>query len=598
MSRDSKRVEASAPFLILVALIAWLGGNLVFMTHDVQKNLLALEKERMWLTTINGAAGDLHTFMKRLNPEQALSRDEIDVLSQMLSQKSGWQSIQTSAAPLSETESALFLRLQQTANDLMSVLDNTAEIWTAETILPFIQSLASDLLHLERLYLASQESTLSALRQSTSHSVVQLFFVTLMAIFVVLMLENLFAGRIRKHLITLRNALLNLNQDQLNLDTKLALDLQVWESIFYPLPKIAYLFNCFLEKHKDIHQKIRLSAVNCENAAMLIHNCHRELYEGTRVQANAADETSTSILEMTTTLNEIGSSTESLSRSTDESSRSIQEMDRSINNISERSEKLFALIRNSSSSIHDMVHAIGMIRDSLNSLANSVESTSSSSARISRSLKEVEGLAKESAALSQKSTIDTSEEGVTAVRKAIAAMHRIQSNVEQTDSLVGTLRDRSEEIGEILGVIDEVAEQTNLLALNAAIIASQAGEHGKGFSVVADQIKALAEKTVLSIDQIERVISDVQSETKTVSDAMKQNVELVQEGVGLSEKTQSALERILKQSQKASEMSWKIESAAIDQVKSIEHINSEVQNVNQRVRQITTSVEEQDKGGA
>jgi len=210
----------------------------------------------------------------------------------------------------------------------------------------------------------------------------------------------------------------------------------------------------------------------------------------------------------------------------------------------------------------------------------------------------VEGLAKESAALSQKSTIDTSEEGVTAVQKTIAAMHRIQVNVEQTDTLVNTLSNRSEEIGEILGVIDDVAEQTNLLALNAAIIASQAGEHGKGFSVVADQIKGLAERTVSSIDQIEKVISDVQSETKTVSEAMKQNVELVQEGVGLSEKTQSALERIVGQSQKASEMSWKIESAAIDQVKSIDHINTEIQNVNQRVRQITTSVEEQDKGGA
>jgi phosphate/phosphite/phosphonate ABC transporter binding protein len=596
MAADHNRFKASAPFLILCALIAGLGGYLIVKINHIDTYVQSAEQEHELREAVEHFERNLGVYVHNQASDQLLGEAELAQLKTFLSQVPTARHYLSHAEPAPAQQRTIEQRLEQNGDHVVSLIDSGQGMLEQLTIRAVLQEMMEDISQLEGVLLTSQRDSLADLADTQSPSNV-VFFVTLVAVLVVLLLENLFAGRIRRHLITLRESLLQLNQNRLNFDSRVNLDLQAYESIFYPLPKIAHLYNSFLEKHKEIHQKIKSSAVNCENTSMLVKNCHKELYEGTRVQANATDETSTSILEMTATLNEIGTSVEGLTRSTQESSLSIQGMDRSIHQISAESDELLELAKNSSSSIHDMVYAIGKIRESLISLSTSVESTTASTAQFNDSIKEIEGLAKESAALSQKSIIDTSAEGVKAVEKTISAMCRIKETVEQTEGLVSTLSNRSEEIGDILGVIDEVAERTNLLALNAAIIASQAGEHGKAFSVVASEIKNLAEKTTASIDEIENVISNVQSETKTVSRAIRQNVQQVQEGVTVSEKIQSVLERILKQSQLAGEMSWKIESAAIGQVKSVEQGNREIQNINQRVRQITAAVEEQDKGG-
>jgi len=92
-------------------------------------------------------------------------------------------------------------------------------------------------------------------------------------------------------------------------------------------------------------------------------------------------------------------------------------------------------------------------------------------------------------------------------------MENIRSTVEATAEMINRLGKRSQEIGQILKVIDEVTDQTSLLALNAAILAAQAGEHGKGFAVVAEEIRELAERTAASTKEIANVIAAVQQES-------------------------------------------------------------------------------------
>ena len=105
---------------------------------------------------------------------------------------------------------------------------------------------------------------------------------------------------------------------------------------------------------------------------------------------------------------------------------------------------------------------------------------------------------------------DAANEGRLAVSGTVEGMRKIQVAVDEAKLALGELADRSEEIGEIVRVIDEIAGQTNLLALNAAIIAAQAGERGKGFAVVADEIRDLSERTSVSTDEIRTLISNVQ----------------------------------------------------------------------------------------
>lgn len=594
MSTIKERLQASFPFLIVCLLTAWLGQQLIQTSLDVKQRIRDAEESRGLMSEVVS----LQSALKEALQEQgaALPEEALSVLKERLQRSpllSGESMDQEAPAPTDPSLPAVREAFVARAQPLLGKGKDGVES-PLDRVLP---GLLGDLSKMEQAVQRSQEEAYARLKAYRPPSSLLIFFVALTTILLTLFLENTFADQIRRNLSTLRDRLLQLNQNRLDLDEQIVLSLSGWTAISYPLPKIAHLLTCFLKMHGDVIRKIQTSAENCENASVLIRNCHKDIYEGTRVQANAADQTSSSTFQMNATLNEVAANVQNLSRSAEESSSSVQEMDSSIHQISQASEELFSLVDSSSSSINQMVASIGQIRENLDSLSTSVENTASSVSEIDDSTKDVEQIARQSAALSQKSTTETSEQGVSAVEKTIQGMYRIQKTVDGTNQMIKNLNQRSEEIGEILEVIDEIAEQTNLLALNASIIAAQAGEHGKGFAVVADEIKALAERTTSSIGQIEKAVTSVQEETGRVSLSIDQSVKEAKEGVSLSEETKRVLERILTQSKKASEMSHKIEGTAIEQVQSIGRVNSEIQNVNQMVHRITSAVEEQDKGG-
>jgi len=593
----SERLKASSPFLILCLLLIWLGGELMRVSSlSARKDHFLHEASALLLE-----AGTLRDQWKSLNrsfrKEKRADKREILQLDRTLTQTTGWirrvSELGNRFSAGTPSRSPLTARVER----LRSLAREATVRIQPALLVPEIQGLTEDLGKTSRNLLNMFQSRSRGFPGTRAPSGMLVFLATLTSVLVVLGLERFFAGRIRENLILLRETLIRLNQNRIHLDAGPGLDLKNRLATLYPLPKIAFLLNGFLERHKEVLHKIRVSAENCEQAVGLIRNSHREILEGTRVQAGAADETAASTFQMSATLNEIASNVQDISRAAEGSFSSIQEMDRSMHQITGGSEELFSLVENASSSIQEMVISLGQIRENLTSLTQSVEDTTASVSEINASTREVSQIAKESAALSQKSTLETSEQGVKAVQKTIEGMHKIDEAVNHADRLIQVLNSRSGEIGEILNVISEIAEKTNLLALNAAIIASQAGEHGKGFSVVATEIKALAERTASSIDQIETVISNIQSETRMVSQSIHQSVEQVRKGVTLSKETKQALRQILDQSRKAGELSWKIESSAIEQVKSIARVNEEIQKINETVHQIAAAVSEQDKGG-
>lgn len=158
-------------------------------------------------------------------------------------------------------------------------------------------------------------------------------------------------------------------------------------------------------------------------------------------------------------------------------------------------------------------------------------------------------------------------------------MQKIAESVRSSATTVATLGQRSEQIGAIVGTIEDIADQTNLLALNAAIEAARAGEQGRGFAVVADEVRALAERTTRATHEIGEMIKRIQAETQSVVAVMETGVEEVERGMETSLRSEKALEGILANINEVTEQIDQIATAAEEQTATTQEITGNLHSV-------------------
>jgi methyl-accepting chemotaxis protein len=183
------------------------------------------------------------------------------------------------------------------------------------------------------------------------------------------------------------------------------------------------------------------------------------------------------------------------------------------------------------------------------------------------------------AAESSQQTSELANRGSAVVQETIAGMVRIAERVKQSARTVESLGARSEQIGAIVGTIEDIADQTNLLALNAAIEAARAGEQGRGFAVVADEVRALAERTTRATKEISAMILAIQKETKEAVQSMSDGVVEVEKGAESSEKSGQALEAILVQINEVTMQIGQIATAAEEQSATSREISNNVHQI-------------------
>lgn len=344
-----------------------------------------------------------------------------------------------------------------------------------------------------------------------------------------------------------------------------------------------------LRRVKDVSTRISSVAEEVENES-------KNVVDGTILETESISNISTSIEEMNASISEIADGTEGLAASAEETAASMDEMVTSITQITSSSQDLAVAVESTSASIEQLSASIKEVSRSAHELTIAAEETQSAILQISISVKEVEQSAKESALLSDKVKKDATSFGMMSIEKTIQGMNNIKASVEKTADFIRKLGGRSEEIGTILNVIDEITDKTTLLALNAAILAAQAGEHGKGFSVVADEIKDLAERTSLSTQEIAALIQSVQQEVGDAVDAMGDGLKSVETGLKVTGEAADALRKIVESSKRSSDMAAAIERSTSEQSMATKLVSEAMEKVLSMVGQIVHATTEQNKG--
>lgn len=215
--------------------------------------------------------------------------------------------------------------------------------------------------------------------------------------------------------------------------------------------------------------------------------------------------------------------------------------------------------------------------------ADQITSASSSIKQMAETIDQMSSDANESAEVAQHS-VEIASKGADTVRRTILGMDNIREQIQETSKRIKRLGESSQEIGDIVEIIDDIADQTNILALNAAMQAAMAGEAGRGFAVVADEVQRLAERSSNATKQIEALVKTIQADTSEAVSSMESTTKEVVAGAKLAEDAGDALMEIENVSTHIAEVTQKIASSAQQQTSSA----TKVDDTMSVIQEITT----------
>ena len=272
-------------------------------------------------------------------------------------------------------------------------------------------------------------------------------------------------------------------------------------------------------------------------------------------------------LELRASSDEVARSMDYLFQSVEKTSSSTTEMNAAMSEMSKRTDVLAGIGDEALSFVAEMESTIAELRSSAESTAD-----------ISRQVRE------------------DAEAGGGAVAKTVEGINISRDVTNSTAETLDDLQRSVGQISQILNVIEEITSRTNLLALNAAIIAAQAGEHGLGFTVVADEIRQLAERTRGSTKEISAIVKAVQGGSKQAATKMKEGVKRVEASVRLADDAAASLTKIVGSASQSYEMATKISRALEDQAKASRHLHEVTSRMSDHIAEINRGSREQARG--
>ncbi|HEX8704103.1 MAG TPA: ABC transporter substrate-binding protein [Myxococcaceae bacterium] len=289
--------------------------------------------------------------------------------------------------------------------------------------------------------------------------------------------------------------------------------------------------------------QVQRVTVNMHRTSNAVAEQARMLLEAARRQGTAVDRSLDSVTNMGMSLHGAGSRVAQMDTFAQETTSALLEMSERLQQVGHALSILDEFSHHTSELVQAMSERLSHIASAGDELARFAGEAESFVSLVGTGIDAVRRRASETNQLAQAVTA-TAQRGEALVQDSVKGMYRVEETVRKAAELVDLLGDRSNQIGRIVDVIQEIADQTNLLALNAAIIAAQAGEHGRPFGVVANEIRGLAERTARSTREIGSIVTSVREAVVTAVALVKEGREQATAGVALGDKAAGALVEI------------------------------------------------------
>ena len=438
--------------------------------------------------------------------------------------------------------------------------DESLKVYKNSTVISY-----KDITHGKIVMLYSVESVISKINESILTSVLAGIGVLLLGgIFGFIMINN-----ITKGLFELRNASKIASEGNLNIEIKN-------EST----DEIGDLAKAFAKMLNDIKK----STADIEAEKLVVEKKVEEAVKESEYQKNYLSERVSQLLEKMNRLSNGDLTVELENDSNDEINKLFGGFNNTVSNIRQMIEEVNANVNTTASTASEIsasTEEMSINSDQQSMQANEVASAiQQMSATILENAKNASNAAEASKDANQQARIGKNK--VIANTKGI---ERIIVSAESTGKIIAKLAERTDQIGKITQVIDDIADQTNLLALNAAIEAARAGDQGRGFAVVADEVRKLAERTTSATKEIGKTIQEIQNEAKEAHKSMDQASESVNEGKKLTDEVGESLEKILSATEKVSVEINQVAAASEEQSRTSEQITRSVETISTIIKE-------------